>query len=66
MEIREITFSFCVNLGIDWQAINYNEMYVLYLFYMHFTLSVSVFMLSVCDTEINQSIKFLNFYTFYF
>ena len=34
-----------------------NGMYVLYIFYMHFTLIVSVFMLSICDTEINQSIK---------
>ena len=43
MEIREITFFFCVILGIDWQAINhFNEMYVLYMFYMHFKLIVSV------------------------
>ena len=37
MEIREITFSFfSVILGIGLQAINhYNEMYVLYVFYMH-------------------------------
>ena len=28
---------------------------MLYIFYMHFTLIVSVFMLSICDTEINQS-----------
>ena len=59
MEIREITFSFfTVILGIGWQAINdYNEMYVLYVFYMHFTFIVSVFMLSNCDTEINKSIN---------
>ena len=30
---------------------------MLYKFYMHFTLIVSVFMLSICDTEINQSIN---------
>ena len=30
---------------------------MLYIFYMHFTLIVSVFMLSICDTEINQSIN---------
>ena len=30
---------------------------MLYMFYMHFTLIVSVFMLSICDTEINQSIN---------
>ena len=30
---------------------------MLYIFYMHFTLIVSVFMLSICDTEINKSIN---------
>ena len=40
---NNVTFSFCVILGIDWHAINYyNELHVLYMFCMHFKLSVSV------------------------
>ena len=37
---------------------------MLYIFYMHFTLIVSVFMLSICDIEINQSIN--QFHVFYY
>ena len=30
---------------------------MLHLFYMHFTFIISVFILSICDTEINKSIN---------
>ena len=59
MEIREITFSFLCHpkYRLASHKPYCNGMYVLYIFYMHFTLIVSVFMLSICDTEINNSIN---------
>ena len=59
MEIRGITFPFCVILGSDWQAINHcNMVYMLHVYVLYaFYIGCICFMMSIYDTGINKSIK---------
>ena len=55
MELRAITFYFCVILGSDWQAIIIAIWCMFYMFYYAFYINCICFVRSICDTEINLS-----------